>query len=106
MLRAAIEARNLGYSYFSISGTRNLTNVKEKRSSSINMGGGAPENVFIFAYGHYTNDVELVVEFTVQLSNEVRGQSSEDNVNVEDVLRAAGLSGSGKNKPRPVKSAG
>ena len=106
LLRAAIEARNLGYSYFSVSGSRNLTNVREKRSSSKNMGGGAPENAFIFAYGHYTNDVELIVEFTVQLSNEVQGQSSEANVNVEVVLRAACLSGSGQNKSRPVTSAG
>jgi len=65
--RAAIEAKNLGYDVFQVLGSRNLTQVIEKRNASADLGGGLSESGFTFAQGHYTNDVELAIELTVKL---------------------------------------
>ena len=91
LLRAAMEARYLGFKYFSVSGTRSATNIKEKRSASRDTGGGAPEKAFVLAYPHYTTDVELVLELTIQLSNQVANNNPDDYVDVDQLLKAAGV---------------
>lgn len=91
LLRAAIEARHLGYKYFSVSGTRSATNVKEKRSASKDTGGGIPEKAFMLSYAHYTTDVELVLELTIQLTNQVSNSNLNDYVDVDQLLKAAGV---------------
>jgi len=91
LLRAAIEARHLGYKYFSVSGTRSATNIKEKRSASKDTGGGIPEKAFMLSYAHYTTDVELVLELTIQLANQVSDQDSTGAVDVDQLLKAAGV---------------
>ncbi len=91
LLRAAIEARHLGYKYFSVSGTRSATNVKEKRSASKDTGGGIPEKAFMLSYAHYTTDVELVLELTIQLTNQVSDSNLNDYVDVDQLLKAAGV---------------
>ena len=65
--RAAIEAKNLGYDVCQVLGSRNLTEVIEKRNASADLGNGLSESSFTFAPGHYHNDVELAIELTVKL---------------------------------------
>ncbi len=91
LLRAAIESHHLGYKYFSVSGTRSQTNIKEKRSASKDTGGGIPEKAFMLSYAHYTTDVELVLELTIQLTNQVSTGNPNDYVDVDQLLKAAGV---------------
>ena len=65
--RAAIEAKNLGYDVLQVLGSRNLTEVQEKRNATADLGGGLSESAFTFAQGHYYNDIELAIELTVKL---------------------------------------
>jgi hypothetical protein len=90
--RAAIEAKNLGYDVFQVLGSRNLTQVQEKRNASADLGGGLSESAFTFAQGHYTNDVELAIEVTVKLiSGKMPANPPQDYVDVNEVLAQIGL---------------
>ena len=92
-LRAAVEAKNLGYKIFKVVSARNLSQVIEKRNASGDLTGeGLSESGFIFAPDHYTADLELVVEMTVEL---IPGDMPEsppvDYADVEAILVAWGL---------------
>lgn len=90
-VRAALEARNLGYNVFQLLGTRNLTKVIEKRSASVDRGAGA-ETSYTFAPGHYTNDIELAIEMTVKLiSGDMPADAPQGYVDVNQILISAGL---------------
>lgn len=90
-VRAAIEAKALGYSVFQVQGVRNLSQTLEKRSASVDRGAGA-ETSYTFAPGHYTNDIELAVEMTVKLiPGEFPANAPEGYVSVNQILVSAGL---------------
>ena len=90
--RAAIEAKNLGYDVFQVLGSRNLTQVLEKRNAGADLGGGLSESEFTFAPGHYTNDVELAIEVTVKLiPGKMPENPPEDYVDVNAILVQFGL---------------
>jgi hypothetical protein len=90
--RAAVEAKNLGYDVFQVLGSRDLTQVQEKRNASSDMGGGLSESEFTFAPGHYINDVELSIEITVKLiPGKMPANPPEDYVDVNAVLAQFGL---------------
>jgi hypothetical protein len=91
LLRTAVEAKSLGFKFFSVSGYSDLTLVREKRSASKSIGGAPPENTFVFAYGHFTNDVEVALELTIQLSNVAPRAESAEYVDVEQILAANGI---------------
>lgn len=89
--RAAMEAKNLGYDVFQVLGSRNLTQVVEKRNASADMG-GASESGFTFAQGHYSNNVELAIELTVKLiPGKMPENPPKDYVDVNAVLIQFGL---------------
>lgn len=90
--RAAIEAKNLGYDVFQVLGSRNLTQVQEKRNATADLGGGLSESAFTFAQGHYYNDVELAIELTVKLiPGKMPENPPQDYVDVNGVLEQFGL---------------
>lgn len=90
-VRAAIEAKNLGFNVLQLQGVRNLTQTVEKRSASVDRGGGA-ENSFTFAPGHYTNDVEVAIELTVKLvPGAMPATPPEGYIDVNQILIEAGL---------------
>ncbi|MGC3980871.1 MAG: hypothetical protein QM808_06420 [Steroidobacteraceae bacterium] len=90
-VRAALEAKNLGYQVFQLQGVRNLTQSLEKRSASVDHGAG-PENSYTFAPGHYTTDIEIAIEMTVKLiAGPMPATPPEDYVNVDQMLIQAGL---------------
>ncbi len=90
--RAAIEAKHLGYDVFQVLGSRNLTQVIEKRNASADLGGGLSESGFTFAQGHYTNDVELAIELTVKLiPGKMPENPPKDYVDVNSLLAQFGL---------------
>lgn len=90
--RAAIEAKNLGYDVMQVLGSRDLTEVQEKRNASADLGDGLSESSFTFAQGHYHDQVELAIEITVRL---IQGQMPEnpsaDYLDVNAVLAQFGL---------------
>lgn len=91
-VRAALEAKNLGFKVFQVLGVRNLSQSLEKRSASQDVG-GISESSFTFAPGHYTNDIELVIEMTVKLvPGDMPASPPAGYVSVEDLLKAWGLS--------------
>jgi hypothetical protein len=91
--RPAIEAKYLGYDVFQVLGSRNLTQVQEKRNASADLGGGISESAFTFAPGHYTNEVELAIEVTVKLiPGAMPTDPPEDYVDVNVLLDQFGLS--------------
>ncbi|HTP39166.1 MAG TPA: hypothetical protein VMI92_06285 [Steroidobacteraceae bacterium] len=63
LVRAGVEGRAMGYHVLKVVSSRNLSATEEKRNAS---NGQAPETGFTFAPGHYTNDVILSIEVTVQ----------------------------------------
>lgn len=90
-VRAALEAKNLGYGVMQLQGVRNLTKISEKRSASVDRGAGA-ENSYTFAPGHYTNDVEVAIEMTVKLvAGEMPATPPEGYIDVNQILIQAGL---------------
>jgi len=90
--RAAIEAKNLGYDVFQVLGSRNLTQVQEKRNASADLGGGVSESGFTFAPGHYTDDVILAIEITVKLiPGKMPPNPPQGYVDVDEVLTQLGL---------------
>jgi hypothetical protein len=91
-VRAAVEAKNLGYDVFQVLGSRDLTQVQEKRSASADLGDGLSESSFTFAQGHYTNEVELAIEITVKLiPGKMPENPPQDYVDVNAVLTQFGL---------------
>jgi hypothetical protein len=62
-VRAAVEAKALGYLALEVMGSRDLSKVQEMRAASK---GGTPTTDFTFAPGHYNNDVELAIEVVVK----------------------------------------
>jgi len=90
--RAAMEAKNLGYDVFQVLGSRNLTQVQEKRNATADLGGGLSESAFTFTQGHYYNDVELAIEITVKLiPGKMPENPPQDYVDVNGVLEQFGL---------------
>ncbi len=90
-VRAAIEAKALGFKVFQVQGVRNLSQTIEKRSASVDRGAGA-ETSYTFAPGHYTNDVELAVEMTIKLvAGDFPASPPEGYVSVDQILISAGL---------------
>jgi len=90
--RAAIEAKNLGYEVLQVLGSRNLTEVQEKRNATADLGGGLSESAFTFAQGHYYNDVELAIELTVKLiPGKMPENPPQDYMDVNAVLAQFGL---------------
>jgi len=100
--RAAVEAKYLGYDVFQVLGSRDLTQVMEKRNASADLSGdGLSETGFTFAQGHYTNDVELAIEITVKLiPGKMPANPPQDYVDVNAVLAQFGLTDlfTGQNK--------
>ena len=90
--RAAIEAKNLGYDVLQVLGSRNLTQVQEKRNATADLGGGTSESAFTFAQGHYYNDVELAIELTVKLiPGKMPENPPQDYMDVNKVLEQIGM---------------
>jgi hypothetical protein len=86
--RAAVEAKNLGYDVIQVLGSRDLTQVQEKRNAS----GGLGESGFTFAPGHYSNEVELAIEVTVKLIPGMMPENPpEDYADVNAILMQFGL---------------
>jgi hypothetical protein len=89
--RAAMEAKNLGYDVLQVLGSRNLTQVQEKRNATADLG-GTSESAFTFAQGHYYNDVELAIELTVKLiPGKIPENPPQDYMDVNAVLAQLGL---------------
>jgi hypothetical protein len=94
VVRAAIEARNQGYKVFQVvSKNADQSRIIEKRSASHDFfGDGVTEKNSVFAYGHYTDDVELVLEMTVKLlPGDMPVNPTPDFFDVDAVLIEAGL---------------
>ncbi|MGC3983141.1 MAG: hypothetical protein QM808_17950 [Steroidobacteraceae bacterium] len=89
VVRAAVEARNLGFKALKVSGTRNLSSTSERRSAS-SCPGGICESDFTFAKGSYSTDVELAIELTFDLLKEVPAEGT-GVVDVEAILKQFGL---------------
>jgi len=90
--RAAMEAKNLGYEVVQVLGSRNLTEVQEKRNATADLGGGMKESDFTFAQGHYYNDVELAIELTVKLiPGKMPENPPKDYMDVNAVLAQLGM---------------
>jgi hypothetical protein len=104
--RAAMEAKNLGYEVVQVLGSRNLTQVQEKRNATADVfgegtsdssftfsqGHGAGESGYTFAQGHYNNDVELAIEITVKLiPGKMPENPPQDYMDVNAVLTQLGL---------------
>lgn len=89
VVRAAVEARNLGFKALKPSGTRNLSQTTERRSAS-SCPGGICESDFTFAKGTYSTDVELAIEVTFDMYKEVPADPT-GYVDVEQVLKQVGL---------------
>lgn len=89
LVRAAVEARNLGFKVIRAGATRDLSKTLEKRSVSM-CPGGICENAFVFAYGHYFTDVEMAIEVTFDLTN-TRPADTPGYYDVGDLLAQYGL---------------
>lgn len=89
VVRAAIEARNLGYKALKVSGTRDVSQTTEKRSAS-SCPGGVCENSYTFAKGAYTTDIELGIELTFDMFKEVPADAN-GYIDVDKVLKQVGL---------------
>ena len=90
--RAAMEAKNLGYDVLQVLGSRNLTQVQEKRNATADLGGGMSESAYTFAQGHYYNDVELAIELTVKLiPGKMPENPPQDYMDVNAVLEQIGM---------------
>jgi hypothetical protein len=104
--RAAMEAKNLGYDVIQVLGSRNLTEVREKRNATADIFGenttdsansfsqshGVGESGYTFAQGHYNNDVELAIELTVKLiPGKMPENPPKDYMDVNAVLTQIGL---------------
>jgi hypothetical protein len=91
-VRAAIEAKNLGYDVFQVLGSNNLTQVREKRNASADMGDGLSESAFTFAKGHYKDDIELAIELTVKLiPGRMPENPPQDYADVNAILAQSGV---------------
>jgi hypothetical protein len=105
-VRAALEAKNLGYKVFQVVGVRSLSQNPERQTSNVSeasttqrrnanadLGGGLSESAFTFAPGHYTTDVEIALEITIKLvPGEMPANAPNDYIDVEKVLKQVGLS--------------
>jgi hypothetical protein len=81
-VRAAVEAKALGYKVVEVLGSRDLTTQNEVRAASK---GETPVTGFTFAPGVYHNDVELAIEVVIKC---VPGEMpSENNGKYLDVIR-------------------
>ena len=91
--RAAMEAKNLGYDVLQVLGSRNLTQVQEKRNATADLfGDGTSESAYTFAQGHYYNDVELAIELTVKLiPGKMPENPPKDYMDVNAVLEQIGM---------------
>ena len=63
-LRAAVEAKYLGYGAFRVLGFRNLTTSQQPRQ---NARAAMGEDRFTFAPGKYDENIELAIELTIEL---------------------------------------
>ena len=62
-VRAAVEAKALGYKVLEVQGSRDLSKVEERRAASK---GPVPITDFTFAPGVYHSDVALAIEVVVK----------------------------------------
>lgn len=89
VVRAALEARNLGFKALKAAGTRNLSQTTERRSAS-SCPGGICESDFTFAKGSYSTDVELAIEVTFDMFKEMPAETT-GYIDVEQILKQFGL---------------
>lgn len=91
VVRAALEAKNLGFTAVKVTATRNLSQTFDKRASGPN---SCPANFcesdFTFANGHYGTDVELAIEVTFELFKSMPADLTE-YIDVEKLLRQYGI---------------
>lgn len=91
VLRAAVEAKNLGYDVVNVVSARNLSQALDKRGSDRSPGGVSESE---FAWGgasHYTQEVELVIEITVALIEGGMPESPPSSyIDVNETLKAFG----------------
>jgi hypothetical protein len=110
MVRAALEAKNLGFAAVKAGGVRDLTKTISKRvskgldgagtttsldssgnkTSTNTCPGGICESDFTFAQGHYGSDVELAIEVTFDMFKEMPADPT-GYTDVNQVLVQAGL---------------
>lgn len=106
VVRASVEANNLGFKYIKASGTRDLSKTATKRFSSGQDGrgtttdsdgnssntcpGGICESEFTFAQGHYTTEVELAIEVTFDMYKDLPTDSA-NYIDVAKVMAQYGL---------------
>lgn len=90
-LRAAVEAKYLGYGAFRVLGFRNLTTTQQPRQNSRNAMG---EGNFTFAPGNYSEDIELAIELTIELlPSKPADPNVKDVYEVAPILQANGIAG-------------
>ena len=63
LLRAALECKQAGYDLFRVTGTRDITQQRDRNRVS----GNVKEEDFTFAPGHYTAEIDLGIQVTVDL---------------------------------------
>lgn len=86
-VRAAVEARALGYRVLEVLGSKDLTRRETDRE-----GGRAPGNSLGFAPGAYPGDVELAVEVTVRgVAGDMPAENSGKYLDVLQILRQYGI---------------
>ena len=85
-VRAAVEAKALGYDVVQILGSRNLSRVQEMRAASK---GETPTRDFTFAPGVYHDDVELAIEVVIKgVPGDMPAEPPQDYLDVNAVLKA------------------
>jgi len=91
-LRAALEAKNLGYDVIDVVSARNLSKTIEKRSSNRSPGGVNEKDFSWGGSNNYTQDVELEIEITVALIEGKMPESPPSSyADVNEILKAFGL---------------
>jgi hypothetical protein len=93
MVRAAVEAHNLGFAALKILGSRNLSRVNEKRGNSDcrnNVADRSCESDHVMAPGHYLTDVELAIEVTFDMLKTMPTEAT-DYIDVAQLMKQYGL---------------
>jgi hypothetical protein len=100
LLRAAIEARALGFKVMHVSATQNLSRTTERRSYS-----SCPANIcesnFNFPRGYYATDVEVAIEVTFDLYVEAP-TGKDETILVDSIFRQFRVGGSVATDPAPL----
>lgn len=91
-LRAAVEAKHLGYDIFEVMHARDLSRVEARRGSDQSAGGISESDYTWGGTSHYTDSVELEIEITVRLvEGAMPNPIPVSYVDVNEVLFAYGL---------------